>query len=193
MTRAAWLLLVPVLLAGCLFRNAAGPRFFVPASAAIAGGDPLTPPGTGAAVRLRAVHGIPFLRERIVWRVSPVESGQYEQRLWRELPESYVERALAATLSRTPGLRLTDDARAPALGVEVLAFDEVLAPAHTATVTLAASLRDERRGWLLERTVTAEAPIAGNDPAVMATAMGRALDEAAAEVAAAVRAVVGAR
>ena len=192
MRRLGWLLLT--LCAGCLFRNtSAPPRFFAPGSAAdtVAADDDLAaPPRTGIPVHLRPVLGTAFLRERIVWRVSPVEYGQYSERLWSELPATYVQRALAAALRETPGLRLTNDARAAALRVEVVAFDEELSPAHTATVALATSLWDPGRGTLLDRTFAATAPIDGDDPAMMATAMGRALDEATTAVAAAVSAAL---
>jgi len=112
------------------------------------------------------------------------------ERLWSDLPALYVERALTAALRRTPGLRLTDDVQAAALRVEVAAFDEVLSPAHAATVVLVASLRDAGHGRLLDRAFTAAVPIAGADPAAMATAMGTALDQATAAVAAAVAAAV---
>jgi len=193
MRRAGWLLVAPALFAGCLLRNAsAPPRFFAPGSAAAAEetDEREVAGGTGFPIQLRAVHGTAFLRERIVWRISPVEYGQYEERLWCELPATYVKRALAAELRRAPGLRLTDDVRAPALRVEVLAFDEVLAPTHAATVSLAVSLRDGGGDQLLDRTFTAGAPIAGDDPAMMAEAMGRALGEATTAVVTAVAAAV---
>ncbi len=195
MRHVGWLLVTAAILTGCLFRNtSAPPRFFAPGSLAVepAAGDDLAvkASSTGFPIQLRPVHGPAFLGERIVWRISPVEYGQYGERLWTELPATYVQRALAAALRRAPGLRLTDDVRAPVLRVEVRAFDEVLAPAHTATVSLAASLRDGAGGRLLDDTFTADAPITGDDPATMAQAMGRALDEATTAVAAAVAAVV---
>ena len=190
MKRIGWLLVAPVLVAGCLFRNtSAPPRYFAPDPTTAereANDDPVEASSTSAPLQLRAVHATAFLRERIVWRSSSVEYGQYGERLWSELPATYVQRALTAALRRTPGLRLTDDPTAPALRVEVLAFDDVLTPTHAATVSLAASLRDAEHGRLLDRTFTAAAPIADDDPATMARAMGRALDEATAAVAAAV-------
>jgi ABC-type uncharacterized transport system auxiliary subunit len=132
------------------------------------------------------VLGTPFLRERIAWRVSDVEYGLYEQRRWSEVPARYVERALETTLRRTPGVMLTDDIRAPALRVEVVSFDEVLAPARVATVSLVVSVRDAKRGRLLDRAFTAEAPIDGETTAATAVAMGRALDAVVADVAEAV-------
>ena len=194
MRRVGGLLIASALCAGCLFGNTSPPpRFFAPDSVSVARGtddDSLTAPATGVPIRLRPVYGTAFLRERIVWRVSPVEYGRYRERLWSEPPSTYVQRALAAALRRTPGLRLADDANAPALRVEVVAFDEVLSPTHAAAVALAVSLRDEGRGRLLDRTFTAEVPIAGDDPALMAKAMGRALDEATAAVADAVAAAL---
>jgi len=187
MTRAAWLL---VGLAGCLFRDPGPPHFFRPGSATLdaASADVVDAPRTGGiAVRLRAVRSVPFLRERIVWRVSEVEYGLYEQRRWIDLPAHYVDRALQARLRATPGLRLSDDPRAAVLHVDVLAFDEMLAPVHAATVALAAALEAPARGLVLERTFVSEVGIEDREPASMAKAMGQALDEAVGQVADAVR------
>jgi ABC-type uncharacterized transport system auxiliary subunit len=158
--RLRWLL-VPLLLSGCVFRDAAEPRFYRPASSLLDAAA--APPATHAAVavRLLPVEGTPFLRERIAWRSSDVEYGLYEQRRWSELPASYVQRALANALRDTPGLRLTDDLDAPALRVEVVAFDEDLAPVHQASVALAVSLRDRARRRLIDQTFAATAAIAG--------------------------------
>jgi len=131
-----------------------------------------------------------FLRERIVWRLSEVEYGLYEQRRWIDLPSHYVERALRTRLHSTPGLRLTSDARAPALHVDVLAFDEVLAPTHEANVALAVTLDGASGGRLLDRRFDARVGIGDREPASMAKAMGEALDDAVAQVADAVRASV---
>jgi len=180
-------------LAGCPLRNTSDPpRFFQPGSTMLddTGDDQPDAGGGGVPIRLRAVHGMPLLRERIVWRLSPVEYGLYEQRRWSDLPASYVERALATALWRTPGLRLTDDSRVPTLRVEVVAFDEVLAPAPAASVALVVSLRDGERRRLLDREFAAQAPATDDDPAAMARAMGRALDDVVAQVAAAVAAAV---
>jgi ABC-type uncharacterized transport system auxiliary subunit len=164
-------------LGGCLFRNAEGPRFYRPASIALddAGEQPAST--TGAPVRLGSVRSAPFLRERIVWRASPVEYGLYEQRRWFELPSRYVRRALTATLQTTPGVVLSDDASGARLDVEILAFDEVLSPTHEAHVALAATVRagGEKR---MDRTFASRVPIASADGAATAESMGKALDEA---------------
>lgn len=183
-----------VTLAGCLFRKAEPPRFYRPASAALddAASDRPAPANGGAPVRLGNVRSAPFLRERIVWRASSVEYGLYEQRRWFELPSRYVRRALVATLQSTNGLRLAQDATAPRLDVEVLAFDEVLSPSHEAHVVLAATVR-AGSDLRLDRTFAASSPINGGDGAAMAEAMGQALDDAVKKVASAAAATLAAK
>jgi ABC-type uncharacterized transport system auxiliary subunit len=190
MRRRDGLLVGLLVLGGCLLRTPDPPRFFRPGSAALeaAAEDQADPPAAGGiAIRLRGVRSEPFLRERIVWRVSEVEYGLYEQRRWIDLPAHYVEQALGRRLRATPGLRLTNDPQAVALHVDVLAFDDVLAPTHEANVSLAVTLEDRARGRLLMRTLDAQAGIENEDPASMAKAMGQALDDAVAQVADAVR------
>ncbi len=178
-------------LGGCLFRTVEAPRFYRPAAAALdAETEPSDAPA-GNPVRLGSVRSAPFLRERIVWRASPVEYGLYEQRRWFELPSRYVRRALASTLATTPGLRPSQDVAAPRLDVEVTAFDEILAPKHEAQVALVATLRDGTQ-QRFERTFAARVPIAADDGAATAEAMGRALDEAVKQVAAATAKALGA-
>ena len=69
----------------------------------------------------------------------------------------------------------------------MLAFDDVLAPAHAADVALAAALEDPVRGRVLERTFDAQVGIGNGEPASMAKAMGEALDDAVGQVVDAVR------
>jgi len=182
--------LLSLAIAGCLFRATDAPRFYRPASVALDGADAAAAAtdgtrGATASVRLHTVHGAPFLRERMVWRASDVEYGLYEQRRWFELPSRYVRRALANTLAATPGIRLVDDVGAPRLDVEVLAFDEVVAPKHEASVALAATLREGDR-TTLDRTYAAQVAITTADGAGTAEAMGKALDEVSRSVADAV-------
>ena len=183
--RAAWIALA-FLATGCVFRNAPEPRFFRPESAALDGAAVAPSAGAGVPLRLRRVQGTPLLRERIVWRASSVEYGLYDQRRWSDLPASYVERALENTLRAAPGIRLTDEPGTALLRVEVVAFEEVMAPARVAAVSLAVKLIDTKRFRLIDRTFSVEAPIASETPAATAVAMGRALDEAVVAVAVAV-------
>jgi ABC-type uncharacterized transport system auxiliary subunit len=176
-----------VALKACVFRSADQPRFFRPTSAMLEATDADPPVGDGVPIRLRGVRADPFLRERIVWRVSDVEYGTYEQRRWLDLPAHYVDRALAARLRATPGLRLTDDLAALALHVDVLAFDDVLSPQHEADVTLAVALEDRTGAVLLRRTFAARVAVASDEPVALAKAMGEALDQVVAQVADGVR------
>lgn len=184
--------LLLVCASGCLSR-APEPRYFRPESAGLDGALVGASPAEGAVpLRLRSVRGAPFLRERIVWRISPVEYGLYDSRRWSELPASYVGRALLSALLGTPGLRLTDELRAPSLRVEVVAFEEVFRPRHVASVGLVVSLAGSERQRLLDRSFRVDEPIAGEEPAETARAMGRALDRVVGEVAAAVAAATAA-
>ena len=180
-------LALALLAAGCVFRDAGAPRFFRPESAALDGAQQAPLERIGIPLRLRPVRSAPLLRERIVWRASPVEYGLYEQRRWSELPASFVERALERTLRGTPGLQLTDAPGAATLRVEVMAFDEVLAPTHVAAVSLDVSLEDDAKLPLFGRRFDADEAIEGEAEAAMATAMGKALDAVVGQVAAAVQ------
>jgi len=122
------------------------------------------------------------LRERIVWR-TPTEYGMYEQRRWSELPEAYVERALASALQSEAHMELTEDSRAPTLAATVTAFDEVVDPAHVADVAADVVLTRADGRRLLERGFSAESPIADDDPRSLARAVGAALDDVSGQVA----------
>jgi ABC-type uncharacterized transport system auxiliary subunit len=187
MRRPAIAVLGLVALEACVFRSADQPRFFRPTSAMLEATETDPPVGDGVPIRLRGVRADPFLRERIVWRVSDVEYGTYEQRRWLDLPAHYVDRALATRLRATPGLRLTDDLAAPALYVDVLAFDDVLAPQHEAHVALAGALEDRTGAVLLRRTFVARVAVPSDDATAFAKAMGEALDQAVTQVADGVR------
>ena len=98
----------------------------------------------------------------------------------------------SAVSRRRSAVRLSDDLRAPSLHVYVTAFDEAFAPTHAAVVEATATLRDASGRLLLDRRFSAESAITADDPALMARAMGAALDEVAAGMADAVAAAVAA-
>lgn len=144
--------------------------------------------GDGALqVQLGRVTSGVNLREKIAFRDSTFEQGFYEDKRWTERPEVYVRRALERTLFEEHGFQRALASQAPALEVEVVAFEEVTGPssAHAARVQLKVVLHDAREA-LLERTFTVERPIApdtrGFAGFVQATA--QALDAATEEVAA---------
>jgi ABC-type uncharacterized transport system auxiliary subunit len=183
---------VALLAAGCVARNAPEPRFFRPEIPGLQSSavpltvvPPSTPVASGRPLRIWAVGSAPYLRERIVWRSSPVEYGYYEQRRWNELPAVYVEDALISALRRTPGLVLADGLRDPTLKARVVGFEEVLAPQHLASVQVKVLLLDAKRRTLLDQVFSADAAIADDDPITMTRAMGQALADVASAISAA--------
>jgi ABC-type uncharacterized transport system auxiliary subunit len=175
-------LLAFIALAGCVFRQSDAPRYFRPDSLALSPEPALGDRAPARTIRLRGVRARPFLRERIVWR-TPTEYGMYEQRRWSELPEAYVERAIASALKREAHIDLTDDARAPTLSANVAAFDEVVDPTHVANVAVDASLTAADGHRLFERRFSAETAITDDDPRSLVSSMGSALDDVSAQVA----------
>jgi ABC-type uncharacterized transport system auxiliary subunit len=179
--------------AGCFGRGPQEPtRYFRPGSppaapraAAEAAAGPAAP-----ALRLRRVVAAAYLQERMARRTSEVELGFSDLARWAEQPATYVERALARELFEARGLPRTEATSGAHLDVEVRAFEEVTAPAHTAAVALAVILADGRDAVLLERSFAAERPIEGSDPEAVARAMGAALEDAARAAARAVEAAL---
>jgi ABC-type uncharacterized transport system auxiliary subunit len=187
--RILWVVAAAMTLGGCLFHDAPAPRYFAPPSALGTADDPLAAPAPAPIfVRLRNLQAASYLGEQIAWRVSDVERGLYEQRRWTEFPSRYVNRAMVQALDRTPGVRRVESGRVPTLDLELIAFDEVLAPTHEADVEVVASLRDADQAAIFERAFVARRAVPDADPASVARAMGGALDEVVTEIAAQVAA-----
>jgi ABC-type uncharacterized transport system auxiliary subunit len=185
----SWLVAAALLFAGCLFHDAPAPRYFTPPSALNESEDPPhnnPAPRVERPVRLRRVRAASYLGEQIVWRSSDVERGLYEQRRWTEFPTRYVERTMLRAIDRTPGLRRVESGQVPLLDLELVSFDEVLAPTHEADVEIVAVLRRPDQVPIFERSFSARQPIAGTEPADAARAIGAALDQVVTEIAAAV-------
>jgi cholesterol transport system auxiliary component len=123
------------------------------------------PPGTTAAqpsgleLRLGRVTGQEYLRDKIVHRDSPFEVGYYDGRVWTEKPAIYVRRAILHAVFDERGVREVVSGAAPTLDVEVIAFEEVMKPAHVGRVELAYVLYDDRV-VLASRSLKVERPIA---------------------------------
>ena len=184
---AAATLLTATLLTGCLSKTAVEPiRYFRPEPPT--GGEAARAPAARAAspVWLRRVTAASHLHELMARRTSDVEIGFNDLERWTSPPASFVERALAVELFEALGVERSESARSPRLDVEVLAFEERMAPRHVATVALAVSLLDGRELSILERTFGADSPVDSNDPAAVARAMGIALDQAVRAAAAAI-------
>lgn len=187
----ARLLPLALLAAACLEpRPAADARYFVPARPAPAEASARAAE-SGPELRLRRVTAADYLRVRMVWRRG-VEVGFYELYRWTEPPAGYVEARLADDLFARQGLRRVTRPSAPALGVQLARFDEVLEPEHEGVVSLSVLLTDPAQVAILERTVTARRPIAGETPEEVARALGEALSEATETVSREVAAALGA-
>ena len=138
--------------AGCALTSkakAVTPRYFSPDPTSVAHTPPKT---TSLELQLGQVTSASHLDERIAYRLSSAELGFYDDRRWTELPEAYLRRALERELFEVQGLKRIIAGAAPALDVELTAFEEVRGTPTRARVTLHFSLHDDRRA-LLERGV----------------------------------------
>ncbi|MEE8469631.1 MAG: ABC-type transport auxiliary lipoprotein family protein [Planctomycetota bacterium] len=183
--RCAVVLLALASLPACL--SGLGPgdpqpiRYF---SAAAPGGSIPARMQNAPVLRLRRVTSGSHLRERMVWRVSDVEYGFYENSRWTEMPVAWLEQALARELFEVRGLRRTELSSAPTLDVHLAAFEEVLYPAHQARVAVVVRLVGASGENLLERTLERTEPVDGEDLARVAEATARALGTVVRDVAA---------
>lgn len=152
----------------------------------------LTSASTGGAVadsapqvELGRVSSGLNLREKIAYRDAAFEEGFYEDKRWTERPEVYVRRELEHALYEEHGMRRALAAQAPALEVEVMAFEEVIGPQgnHAARVQLKAVLHDNEQA-LFEKTYTIERPVDANAKsfAGVVQAMSLALDAATEQI-----------
>jgi cholesterol transport system auxiliary component len=137
-------------------------------------------------LRVGRVEPAAYLEERIAYRVSQQELAYYEDRRWTEPPEQFVRRALERELFETQAFRRVLSGPAPTLDVDVLSFEELRQGPRRAHLGLRITLRDERHA-LLERTVTALAPLelgaTEDEGTALAAAMASALARAAREIA----------
>ncbi len=188
MRRAA--LLLVALMAGCALTRKSSPmevRYFTPArpGASSAASPPLAGPAPAVPARLQLrlgrVDGASYLTQKMAYRDSANEVGYYETLRWTESPEAFVRRALERALFEQHGVQEVVSGVAPALEIEVTAFEEVRAPRHVVRVELTWKLRDHRT-VLVQRTVVVERPVAdaadGELGNVVANATGEALAEA---------------
>lgn len=167
------------------------PRFFTPETTARPGGGAGAPGGASATrgleLRLARVNAGSSIRDRLVYRDSGHEVGYYEERRWTEKPEAYVRRALARALFERRGVAQVIAGAAPTLDVDVIAFEEVRAPAHLARVELAFTLHDERTVSLADAVVIEKAvPVTKDEASAEAVVqgLGEAMEAAVESVAA---------
>ncbi|HZV01953.1 MAG TPA: ABC-type transport auxiliary lipoprotein family protein, partial [Planctomycetota bacterium] len=130
--------------------------------------------GGAMSLRLRRVRAAAWIDEPIAYRKYDVELGAYTGLKWCEPPAKTVERALADELFTRQAFASAEE-RVPQLDVELTEFVEVLAPKHEARISIVTSLEDENGRGLFREIVTETEPIAQDDPAWLARAMGDAL------------------
>lgn len=166
-------------------------RYFTPESATTVA-DPCAP--NGMELRLGRVNSAAYIKDKLIFRGSAYEIGYYEEKRWTENPGVYVRRALTRALFDRRGLRQIVSGVGPTLDVDVIAFEEVLAPAHVGRVQLTYSIYDDRvvrfaRSITVERPVAKAAGDAEADAVVQAlsTALVDAVDGLADQTAAELR------
>jgi cholesterol transport system auxiliary component len=181
-------LVLAVAVSGCALTSksdALQVRYFTPESSA---GSSRAQTAVPAAVEplglmLGRVRASSYLRERIAFRPSAHELGFYETRRWTERPESYLRRALSASLFEQRGVEPVLAGPGATLDVELIAFEETRKPVRTARLQATYLLYG---GGLpsIERTITVERAIAPNaDPTLgIVQALSAALDEGVARI-----------
>lgn len=191
-----WML---VLVTGCALASRSTPveiRYFspIPAASTKQTSPPLhastaPEPRDLPRVRIGSVTPSDHLREDIARRTSPFELELYSTRRWTEAPETYVQRALSEALFDDRELAEAVSGAAVTLDVDVLAFEEVVAPRSGGRVELKYRLVDER-SVLASGVITVERPASGPGFVPIVAAIGNALDEATSQLADVVRRTV---
>ncbi len=151
------------------------PRYFSPEPAETTRSDPAA--DSGLELRFGRVNAGASIRDRMAYRDSTYEVGYYDERLWTDKPEAYVKRALASALFHRRGVRQILSGIGTTLEVDVVAFEEVKAPAHVGRVELSYVLYDDRV-VRLSRSVAVDRPIAEAKGDAAANAVVQALAEA---------------
>jgi cholesterol transport system auxiliary component len=187
---SSWLWLC-ALATGCALTGKSDPlevRYFTPQSSRSSGGSAPAQTAVPAAgeplgLALGRVRASAYLRERIAYRASANELGFYEGLRWTERPESYLRRALSASLFEQRGLEPVLAGPGATLEVELISFEETREPRRVARLQAVYLLYG---GGLpsIERTITVERAIERtDDPTVgVVQALSAALEEGVAKI-----------
>lgn len=163
---------VCIALAGCALTSKSAPlplRYFSPDVLTSPADDgvssqisrPVAAEPDALRVRLGRITPSAHLRYSIVHREPGFELEPYEQLRWTERPDAYVRRALEHELFDDGQLVQAVAGRAPALDVEVIAFEEVRRGAQrSGRVELRYELTDDT-AVLTRGVVTVERPARG--------------------------------
>ncbi len=184
MRRAMLLLACSGALSGCALLGKNEP--LVPRYFAVSDEGPAVHPVNphGPELRLGRIESWSHLRERLVTRDASHELFFHEARRWTERPEIYLRAALARTLFDERGLTESLGGHALTLDVQLVAFEELLAP-HVARMQARMVLRNESVA-LLEESIVVEQPVAtnpdGDEARSVADALSLALHTGAARI-----------
>ncbi len=174
-------------LAGCSLVSRAPPmevRYFSPEPATSADADPPPPAGDPPPLQLGDLRAGANLRERIVYRKSPVEVGKYQSLRWTDDPVVYVRHSLSRALFARHRADQVLGGPAPSLDVDVLAFEvRQHDGAWSGRVQLHYRLR-QASSVMAEGVITREQPAAATDFDGAVAAVGVAMDAATEKVAA---------
>jgi cholesterol transport system auxiliary component len=154
-----------------------GVRYFTP-SLEPSTGDEMG--GAQLSLRLGRIEASEHLRERIAFRLSEHEVGYHEGLRWTEQPESYFRRALGRQLFENGRFEHVVAGVAPTLEAELVAFED-LRERNAVRVEARVLVHDGRRVFL-ERSQRVEEPRDGDEPAVVAAALSRALQKCVAQI-----------
>ena len=176
------------MLAGCALTSKSAPielRYFTPPARAVAH----TAASERTPLRLGRVTFGALAGTRILHADSDVEVVPYETLRWSEEPDAFVRRALERALYDGQPLDQATDGSARTLEIDVLAFQEVrIGARRIGRVELSYDVRDDTH--VIAHGVARAERDAGTGIEGVVTAIGEALDAAAADVAARVTAAV---
>lgn len=143
------------------------------------------PRAQAAAARLRLgqVRAVRYIDRRFVSRESAHELRYHDTLRFSDQPEAFLARALSQNLFERAGVTRVVSGVAPTLEVELTAFEErVSSGTHKAEVAARAIIHDDRV-QLWQRSFSATRALASGDkPEALASALGQALAEIAAQI-----------
>lgn len=188
MIRFAPFALVALTLGGCALTSKStplNPRYFTLDYASEGQGrvqGDSTATAARGKLRLGAIEAASHLRERMVFRDSPVELSFHEEQRWSERPQSYLRRGLMQALFDERGVNQSLVGDSVVLDAELLALDELRGKQAKVHVSVHYALHDDS-AVLREGTASAERPLQNDDPEARVVAFREALREVIEKVA----------
>lgn len=136
-----------------------------------------------ARLRLGQVRAVRYIDRRFVSRESTHELRYHDALRFSDQPEAFLARTLSQNLFERAGITRVVSGVAPTLEVELTAFEENgRAGAHKAEVAARAIIHDDRVQLWQRSFSVSRALGSGDEPEALATALGQALAEVAAQI-----------